>query len=164
MVNLVWISHYICLSISNLPFSFLFRCLSLFSISLPSASIRFLPLSQYLSCLLLRNVNPQTVLSVTQPVCLSAMQTMCGFYYATCRLFYSPQTPLPIKMRHCSIEAGRFMCGQHLSDLDISELLKHFSWITWSFNAIAILISSVHMSSDVTQTDQFPVVATLVIL
>lgn len=59
------------------------------------------------------------------------MQTMFGFDFATCRWLHSPHTAPPIKTRHCSIEVGRFMCRQQLSDLDISGLLKYFSWIAF---------------------------------
>lgn len=55
--------------------------------------------------------------------------------------------PAPFcQLRHHSVEVGRFMCRQQLSDLDISGLLKYFSWTALSFNAIAILISPVHTS------------------
>lgn len=81
------------------------------------------------------------------------MQTMFGFDCATCRWLHSPRTAPPIKTRHCSIEVGRFMCRQQLSDLDISGLLKYFSWIAFQRDCNINLVHAHKLGRHIERSD-----------
>lgn len=83
----------------------------------------------------------------------SGMQAVFGFGVKSVWVYIPPIASCQ-SSRCLSIEVGRFMCRQLLSDLDISGLLKHFSWTTMSFDATDILISLMHKSQNLTEREQ----------